>query len=364
MTEKSVAEPCWVVGMMSGTSMDGIDAALIQTDGVEIFQDGASISYPYDEAFRTRISSILRATEENAEIRHVEQELTRHHIDAVEALIGKSGLLREEISLIGFHGQTINHIPEKQFTWQIGDAALLASETGIPVIYDFRGADVAAGGEGAPLAPVYHAALAQDLPKPAVFLNVGGVSNVTFIGEGGELLAFDTGPGNAFMDDLVLAKTGEAFDRDGQIAAQGRVDQDCLEKLLSHEFFDRKPPKSLDRYDFSADAVAGLEFADQIATLAEFTIQSIKHAVAHFPDQPQCWLVCGGGRRNSHLMSRLQESLPGKVQAVDDIGVNGDMIEARAFAYMALRSHRGLPISFPGTTNAPRPLTGGRLQNP
>ena len=364
MTEKSDLETRWVIGMMSGTSMDGIDAALIQTDGERVFQMSSTISHPYEDEFRSDLRAILRTREETDETREIEQRLTRTHIDAVEALIRQTDISRSEISLIGFHGQTINHVPEENFTWQIGDAALLARETGLPVIYDFRSADVAAGGEGAPLAPVYHAALAADIPKPVVFLNVGGVSNVTFIDAKGQLLAFDTGPGNAFMDDLVLAETGEAYDYDGRIARQGRVDQGCLEALLDHDYFDRKPPKSLDRYDFTAKAVRALAFPDQIATLAEFTAVSIARALDHLPARPANWLVCGGGRHNSYLMERLRSHLPGQVKSVDEIGCDGDMIEAQAFAFMALRCLRKLPISFPGTTNAPRPMTGGRLQNP
>ena len=352
------------MGLMSGTSMDGIDAALIRTDGEEVSECGPSLSLPYEPSFRDRIKALLGLRTPTEATRAVERELTLRHADAVAALIEKAGIPAAEISVIGFHGQTINHVPEDRFTWQLGDGALLAGAVGRPVVYDFRSDDVAAGGEGAPLAPVYHAALARSLEKPVVFVNIGGVSNVTYVAGAEDLLAFDTGPGNALMDDYIQERTGRSFDDKGACAAGGAVDRGILAEMMDNAYFRRKPPKSLDRNDFDREAVAPLGLEDGLATLAAFTEASILRSLDHFPEPPRQWLICGGGRHNETLMAMMRKEFPGRVDPVEILDLDGDMIEAQAFALMAVRSQRGLPISFPKTTNAPRPMTGGRLVHP
>lgn len=349
------------IGLMSGTSMDGVDAALIRTDGEAVTGFGGALTQPYDEKFRERLRAILGLTSPSDVITAVERDLTDFHIMAVKTLLAQEGLSAGDISAIGFHGHTISHDPAIGFTWQIGDGDRLARETGIDVVYDFRTTDVATGGEGAPLVPAYHAALAADLRKPVAFLNVGGVANVTYIGRDGEVIAFDTGPGNALIDDFLLERTGQGVDTDGDTAAHGRVNAGILGRLMDNAYFDRPPPKSLDRGSLSGKAAQLLSTADGAATLTAFTVEAVARAKHHLPEEAVQWLVCGGGRHNRTLMRRLRERLQADVTAVEDFGWDGDALEAQAFGFLAARSIRRLPITFPKTTGAPRPLTGGRL---
>lgn len=353
-----------VIGLMSGTSLDGIDAALITTDGEGFIERHGFLTVPYTDALRTRIRSCLNVDIDKSRlVKEVEWDLTVEHGEAVKALLAQTGFTAKDIDLIGFHGQTIAHAPEKQYTCQLGDGALLAKITGIPVVNDFRTADVKAGGQGAPLVPVYHQALAHGHQKPAAFLNIGGVANVTYVGANGDVMAFDTGPGNALLDDWILAKSGAAFDADGATAARGTVDAAILSQLLSHAFFTAQPPKSLDRNAFAAPLWQHLPVEDGAATLAAFTVQSIVKSAAFLPAKPQLWVVSGGGRLNKHVMNGLEKALGAKVISIDALGLNGDAIEAEAFAYLAVRSYQGLPISFPDTTGVPRPMPGGKLNH-
>jgi anhydro-N-acetylmuramic acid kinase len=269
------------------------------------------------------------------------------------------------VDLIGFHGQTVLHAPHQRLTWQIGDGARLAATTGIATVFDFRAEDVAAGGQGAPLAPLYHVARANGLDRPLAVLNLGGVGNVTWIGtDDAPPLAFDTGPGNALLDDWCLARAGVACDLDGALAFNGTVDEGLLAGLMDHPYFDKPPPKSLDRDAFEGAAVGGLGPADGAATLTEFTAASVAAACAHLPEPPRRWLVTGGGRRNPAMMMALRARLGAPVEPVEAVGWNGDALEAEAFAYLAARSVDGLPLSLPTTTGVASPRTGGRLARP
>jgi anhydro-N-acetylmuramic acid kinase len=297
----------------------------------------------------------------------VEQGHLAFHAEVVRALLDDSATPPAAVSAIGFHGHTILHRPEQGRTWQIGDGALLAERSGIPVVNDFRSQDVAAGGQGAPLVPVYHAALAGGLARPLAVLNLGGVGNVTWIGEDGDLLAFDTGPGNALLDDWALRHTGRPIDQDGMLARTGLFDVGALRAFRAHPYFTRRPPKSLDRDDFSKTAealVAGLGAADGAATLGAFTVAAVDLARAYFPAPPRRWLVCGGGRHNPFLMDGLRRRLGVPVDPVDVVGWDGDALEAQAFAFLAVRSLKDLPLTWPGTTGVARPLGGGRLHRP
>ena len=344
-----------VIGLMSGTSLDGVDVALLHTDGEGHIERKAFLSVPYDDALRAKIRACFGKTA--AQAQEAERALTEFHAEA----ISKLSVPLKDIDLIGFHGQTIFHAPEKGITCQIGDGALLASMTGIKVVNDFRTADVKAGGQGAPLVPVYHQALAVKLDKPVVFLNIGGVANVTYVGANGELIAFDTGPGNALIDDWMLRKTGHKFDEAGKIALSGKVNEMVLWQLLSHPFFSAPVPKSLDRDAFVSRIYENLSTEDGAATLAAFTVQSIVKAGLYFPVPPLRWIVAGGGRHNKFLMQQLQKNIKAPVVPIEDLGLNGDATEAEAFAYLAVRSVRGLPLSFPMTTGVPQPMTGGKL---
>ena len=351
------------IGLMSGTSLDGVDAAWLETDGVRVEKFGPSLTIPYDDTLRADLRALLdRAPTLAADdflLRDAVRRLTDIHIQAVRAI-------GEAADIIGFHGQTILHQPDRRRTWQIGDAALLAGATGIPVAYDFRSADVAAGGQGAPLVPVFHQALAAELERPVAILNIGGVANVTWIGARDELTAFDTGPGNGPLDDWVFAHTGARFDRDGILAHAGAPDASVLARLLAHPYFTAPAPKSLDRLDFSraiaASGLAKLSPADGAATLAAFTAGAV--AAARFPAPPRRWLVCGGGRHNPALMDALRAALAAPVAPVEAVGWDGDALEAQCFGFLAARVRARLPLSFPGTTGVPATMQGGRIIPP
>jgi anhydro-N-acetylmuramic acid kinase len=298
-------------------------------------------------------------------IADAERHVTDAHAAAVRTLLEEAGLAPRDIALLGFHGQTILHRPKEQRTWQIGDGARLAQLVRIDVVDDFRSADVKAGGEGAPFVPLYHAALAARLTTPAlplVIANIGGVANVTFVAEG-MLLAFDTGPGNAAIDDWAFRHTGQPVDRNGALASSGRVDEATLATMLAHPYFDLKPPKSLDRADFGPEAVAQLSPQDGAATLTAFTAAALVRARDHFPRKENAWIIVGGGRHNPATMRELRARLDVPVLAAEDAGWRGDFIEAEAFAYLAARSRKGLPLSLPTTTGVRVPQTGGRFHH-
>lgn len=348
--------------------MDGIDAAIVDTDGERIAAFGPVRFAPYAGEMRAKLyAGMEQAAAWTAvgplprDLADLERELTQAHAAAVRALLADAGLQASEVDIIGFHGQALLHRPERRLTVQVGSGPLLAQTLGIAVVNDFRSADVRAGGQGAPLVPIYHAALAADR-APVAVLNIGGVANVTFVGRGGELVAFDTGPGNGPIDDWALKYTGRPADIDGALASRGRVHNGVVDELLRHPYFAAPPPKSLDRMDFSLDLARNLNAEDGAATLTAFTTRAIARARDHLPLAPPAWIVCGGGRRNPVLMRELRAALgDATVLTAEDAGWRGDFIEAEAFAYLAVRSLRGLPISFPKTTGVPRQMSGGTL---
>lgn len=357
---------------MSGTSLDGVDAALIETDGHGYVRPLAFVTIPYQKRIREEIRAVFGVKNRNAPaVKDAERLSTVVHIEAIEELLRQCGRRARDIDVIGFHGQTIYHAPAEHRTVQIGDGDFMARECRIDVVDDFRSADVKAGGEGAPLAPIYHAARMADakVEFPVVVLNIGGVANVTWIGEGeGNIIAFDTGPGNALMDDWVKSRTGEPFDKDGALAAAGTPVELLLQDWTRHSYFSRRPPKSLDRDEWDISALGrvvqdmdkvGTE--DGAATLLKFSGDMIVRSVEHMPAAPKTWYACGGGRHNKALMAYLNQRLDGAVKKVDDLGWNGDATEAECFAYLAVRRLLDLPISFPGTTAVPEPMTGGTI---
>ena len=346
------------LGLMSGTSFDGIDVVALDTDGESVSAFGPQLGMPYEPELRARIRAALGS---EAPLPDLEEAVTVAHAEAVIRLFDAYGLTARDVDLIGFHGQTILHAPERRLTRQIGDGALLARLVGVNVVADFRAADVAAGGQGAPLVPLYNQALARDLAGPLAVLNIGGVANVTWLGEKDAILAFDTGPGNALLDDWVFRHKGMAFDRGGTLASVGRVHEERLERALARRFFVRPPPKSLDRNAFDDVDLEGLSPEDGAATLVEFTARAVKLAMAHMPQVPRRWLVCGGGRHNPAIMAALRRHVGAPVDPVEAVGWRGDALEAEAFAFLAVRSILGRPLSLPATTGVPRPLTGGRI---
>ena len=354
------------IGLMSGTSMDGIDAALIRTDGAARIETGPGLTMPYPEAFRARLRAALGRPEAPADLT---RDLTDLHAAAVRALLADMEMRAHDVDLVGFHGHSILHAPHRGVTVQIGDGARLAKDLGIAVVNDLRAADVRAGGQGAPLVPVFHAALAAGLEKPLALVNIGGVANVTWIGGAFDLadpapdaraiLAFDTGPGNALLDDWVRRHTGQAWDRDGALALAGRADAAAAAAILADPYFARPGPKSLDRNAFSVAPAEALAPADGAATLVRVTALAIARAASLFPAPPRRWLICGGGRRNPGIMRELRAAIAAPIDPVDSLGWDGDMLEAHAFGYLAVRSLRGLPLSFPTTTGVRAPMPGG-----
>lgn len=350
------------IGLMSGTSMDGIDAALLETDGDTGVSGGPHIGTPYPTELR---AALARPPSESTEIAYLERRVTDLQTLAVRTLCAERSVDLATIDVIGFHGQTIRHEPEKQRTWQLGDGQRMADALGRPVVNDFRRRDMERGGEGAPLAPAYHRALAKSsgLGEPVAVLNVGGVSNVTLI-DGERLFACDCGPGNALIDDWVSARCEVPYDDGGRIAAAGKVDERALRRLLSDPYFDRSGPKSLDRNAFSMEPVRGLSAEDGAATLTAFTAAAIAAEARRLASAPREWVVAGGGRRNGSLLAELRRRLPAPVRVAEEVGWAGDAIEAQAFAYLAVRSIVGLPLSWPTTTGVSEPVSGGRLWKP
>ncbi len=358
------------IGLMSGTSMDGVDVALVETDGDATLAFGPTGHYPYNDADRALLRNALAeaATLEDRDARpgvlaFAERMVTDRHAEAVEAFLRDNALEAGSIDIVGFHGQTVLHRPKKKLTIQIGDGQALADRLGIDVAYDFRAADIAAGGEGAPIVPVFHRALvvAGGMKGEVALLNIGGVANVTYVADNEQPVACDTGPGNALIDDLMLQRTGAPIDRHGHMAARGRVNEAALLRMLAHPFFDQPPPKSLDRNAFALDAVAKLSTEDAAATLTAFTAASVLRLFPHLPTPPQLLIVCGGGARNPILVRELVLRLPCRVTTADAVGWSADSMEAQAFAYLAARMVEGLPLTFPTTTGVPEPMPGGRL---
>jgi anhydro-N-acetylmuramic acid kinase len=362
------------IGLMSGTSLDGVDVALIETDGKRVKSFGPSGYRPYTEnergLLRQALTEAVNLPQRDARpgiLREAERAVTIAHAEAVAAFTAQNHITCENIDIVGFHGQTVLHRPERRLTVQIGDAAALAKAIHIPVMYDFRAADVAAGGQGAPFVPVYHRALAQSLQRegPIIVVNIGGVSNISYIDGNDALIACDTGPGNALLDDFMFRVTGRRFDAEGRMAAQGTADEAWVARALELPFFARPPPKSLDRNDFGRLDLGDMSPADGAATLTAFTAAAIGRIVPLLPKTPRSWIVAGGGARNHTMMRMLRQRLePAGVEAADALGWSSDAMEAQAFGFLAARGMKGLPLSYPATTGVPMPMTGGVIVRP
>ena len=364
------------IGLMSGTSYDGVDVALIETDGEEIGRIGPTGYRPYSDQERDFLRRAMAVAANLADraarpklLAEVEELVTDIHAEAVEAFLAANGMPASAVGVVGFHGQTVLHRPDRGLTVQLGNGGALAARLGIPVVFDFRAADVAAGGQGAPVVPVFHRALVRLLKRahPVAVLNVGGVANVTFIDGNADLIAFDTGPGNALIDDFVRLRTGQPQDDGGRAAAAGNVDESAVARVLAHPFFAKPPPKSLDRNAFrhwvaEEGRLASKSTQDGAATITAITAAAVARAIPVLPRPPAGWIVAGGGTRNPTLMRMLAERLaPAPVETASAVGWAADALEAQAFAYLAVRALKGMPLTFPTTTGVPRPLTGGVL---
>jgi anhydro-N-acetylmuramic acid kinase len=361
------------LGMMSGTSLDGIDVAILETDGTAEVRQGPARSFAYSDEDRALLRAALAAAQDLPAdpatrrarpgiLAEAERRVTARHAEVVRDFLMAEMIDPASVDIVGFHGQTVIHRPAARFTVQIGDGAQLAQAIGRPVAYDFRAADMAAGGQGAPLVPVYHRALveAAGFLEPVVVVNIGGVANLTYV-DGGAPIAFDTGPGNALIDDMMLARAGEKMDSGGLTAAAGHVNAAVLAELLAHPYFTAPPPKSLDRNTFSSAAVAALALEDAIATLTAFTAHSIARALEHLPKPPRLAVLAGGGAHNLTLRWQLMQLLHCGLALAETLGWSGDALEAQAFAYLAVRRLKNLPITFPTTTGVAEPLAGGLI---
>lgn len=362
------------IGLMSGTSLDGVDVAMIKTDGRRVASFGPSGYRPYTETERGLLRQALSEAEglERRDARpgvlaEAERAVTIAHAEAVAGFVAQHRISPDTIDIAGFHGQTVLHRPSNKLTVQIGDAAALAKAIRIPVVYDFRAADVAAGGQGAPFVPVYHRALAQALNRdgPIAIVNIGGVANITYVDGSDALIACDTGPGNALLDDFMFRSLGQPFDREGRLASQGQADRVWMADALQHPFFAAPPPKSLDRNEFAALARQKWPPADGAATLTAFTVEAIAAVLPLLPKPPQTFVISGGGARNLAMMRLLRERLaPASVESADALGWSADAMEAQAFGFLAARGLKGLPLSYPATTGVGFPMTGGLLARP
>lgn len=361
------------IGLMSGTSMDGIDAALVKTDGKDIVERGSMGFYPY----AVKMQNILKQALEDAKalkkrderigcLEEAENLITKLHIDAVKFFLKENNLDATKVDVLGFHGQTVLHRPDQELTVQLGNGEKLAAETGIDTVYDMRAKDMQHGGQGAPLVPIYHKALTSSLPdtfkqkSPVVFVNIGGISNITYIGE--ELIAFDTGPGNALIDQWVQSQAGIPYDQGGMIAAEGIINDALATQYLESKYFEKSLPKSLDRNDFLPPIAGEISLEEGARTLAYISAAAIFKSVDHLPKAPKLWIVCGGGRHNPHIMSdmkTLATKTKSQVILAEEAGFDGDAMEAEAWGYLAVRSLKELPLTFPTTTGCKEPVTGG-----
>ncbi len=359
--------PVWALGTMSGTSLDGVDAAMVLTDGVEILEFGPHAYRPYTAAEAATIRAAFGLWPGDPGVAEAAEVVETAHAEVLARFSGAG--------VVGFHGQTLAHDPAGRGTHQAGNGALLAEVLGLPVVWDFRSNDVAMGGQGAPLAPFFHFACARFAAEalPVAFLNLGGVGNLTWVDPRqsgpdvpGALMAFDTGPANAPLNDLMLARTGAAMDANGTLAASGKVTAKIVDDFLRHPYFYKMPPKSLDRNDFPEllPSVAALSDADAAATLTACIAASVARGAEHFPTPAARLLVTGGGRLNPSMMEALAARLQAEVQPIEAVGLNGDMLEAQAFAFLAVRVQRGLPTSAPMTTGVRTPVGGGQISRP
>ncbi|UJW73928.1 anhydro-N-acetylmuramic acid kinase [Rhizobium sp. SL42] len=362
------------IGLMSGTSMDGIDVALVKTDGETLVERGPFLSIPYEPAFRDRLKqgledakAITIREQRPGDLAGIERDLTLRHSEGVSLFLQRYALSAADIDLIGFHGQTVLHRPDLALTVQIGDGALLARETGIDIIFDMRANDMVHGGQGAPLVPVYHRALAHRLPPeqwPVCFVNIGGISNLTYLDRDGAVIGFDSGPGNALIDQWVEAHAGIPYDEGGRIASEGRVLMPLAGRYLANSFFTTSIRRSLDRNDFVPPTGSEAELSDGARTLAYVSAAAIIKSAAHLPRTPRTYVVCGGGRLNRIIMgdlARLADLQGATVLRAEEAGFDGDAMEAEAWAYLAVRATMGLPLTFPTTTGVREPVTGGVL---
>jgi anhydro-N-acetylmuramic acid kinase len=358
------------IGLMSGTSSDGIDASIIKSDGENEVHFIGNFFLAYEENVKIKIRSLKEKinlisdlNKNKLEIATLEREITLLHAKTVDLITKKNKIDKSKIDLIGFHGHTIFHNFAEKKTIQIGDGKLLAQLTNSNVVNNFRENDINNGGQGAPLVPIFHKLLQNklDLKKPILIVNIGGISNVTYIGQEKEIVSLDTGPGNCLIDKILQlkSKNKKQFDKNGAIAFSGSIDKNILESYLNDPYYDSLPPKSLDINDFSISPLRSLSLEDSVSTLSELTALTIVNSLSFFSVKPKKIILCGGGRKNKYIFERIKQLSNIPTNNIDEYNINGDFIESQAFAYLAIRSFLKKHISFPETTGVSRPSTGG-----
>ncbi len=358
------------IGLMSGTSSDGIDASIIKSDGENEVYFVGNHFLPYGEKIKSKIRNlkekinlILDLETNTLEIEGLEKEITLLHVKIINLIIKKFNLSKSEVDLIGFHGHTIFHSFKNKKTKQIGNGRLLSQLTSLDVVYNFRKNDIKNGGQGAPLVPIFHKLLQLKLKldTPLVFLNIGGIANLTYLNKDKLMTSFDSGLGNFLIDRIVQLKSNDKiqFDEDGKIAFSGSINKKVLDNYLSDPYYGFPPPKSLDVNDFTHNPVKNLSLKDSVATLSELTSLTIVNALNFFDSKPREIILCGGGRKNKYIYERIKRLCNIRITNIDNYKINGDFIESQAFAFLAIRSFLKKPISFPGTTGVAEPTTGG-----
>ena len=355
------------LGLMSGTSLDGVDASIIKSDGYNHLEILDNNYFEYPEDFKKRLSVFIENIENKADVeknikiyKSLERELTLHHSNLSQNIINQNNY---KIEIVGFHGQTIIHKPKDGYSIQMGDAKLLSQLLKQKVIHNFRSNDIKNGGEGAPLTPVYHQILLKKIQKnkPILILNIGGISNFTYCAKD-QIAARDIGPGNVLIDEFLKKTKGINYDENGKIALSGNINFDLINQFYEHEFYNVRNKHSYDRKEFDFGFIKGLEFEDAVATLTYFTALIISDNLKKsFNDEIEI-ILCGGGRKNNTLIKHLKNLLINKILFIDEFNINGDFIEAQAFGYLAVRSYMNRPLTYPSTTNVKNPVTGGEIE--
>lgn len=354
------------IGVMSGTSADGIDISLIRTDGKDYFKPLSSLSISYSDDLRKKIINFSKSfwdKRSHFNIILLEELITKKYIEGIKKLLKKTKIKSEKIDVIGAHGQTVFHDPNNSISLQLVDANKISNYFDIKVISNFRQNDIINGGEGAPLVPIFHASLKKYLKvkKSAIFINIGGISNITYVSKTGGLKAFDTGPGMCLLDDYVKLNTKNQFDLNGNFSKKGKINYRILKKNMSDDFFKKNYPKSLDRNYFSIKKYKNLDFYDACATISMFTVLSIYEGIKMTEIDCDCIYLVGGGSRNQFISSKLSKLISGKIKFINKLSLSDNYIESQAFAYLGIRSIKKLPISYPKTTGIKKALSGGDL---
>ena len=354
------------LGILSGSAIDGVDITFIKTDGVDVFETGHTITVPYEDELRQKIRSVLGLKPDTPEnqnlLNEVEKELTQFWAEAVKDYIATYDV---EVDVIGLDGHTVCNEPKNHFIYQLGDGELLSKLTGIKVVYNFHSADIAAGGQGAPLGVTFYNAITMQKEKPLAVVDISGISSISWIGSYGEMVSFHSGPGNAAIDEWVMKHAGMHMDYNGKLAITGVVNEQIVSALMKHKYFAKYPPKSTHREEFKEklEHLEGLSLEDGAATATAFVAESIAYSLLlYVPEIPKKIMVCGGGAKNPTLMRFLRQRLPDvEVCTAEDWGQNSIAVGVQTIAFLAVRRLYYLPISFPTTTGVYEPMIGGKL---